>query len=274
MALTGQELFHHPDLGFLERWYCRLFGVPIVGLRIRARVIQKLLPETASCILDAGCGRGVISRILARKYPLAELTGLDTDSATQAANGKIAERSGLKNCKFKVGDLTTLDESGKYDLIISIDNLEHIENDLDVLCRFASAMTENGILIVHVPHFYRRWPLFKWTTNFEVPGHVRPGYHLPEIVERARKAGFSVERSGFSYGFLENLANNIGYAITTAEEKNRLLYAALFPLLNFLAWLGRGANPGMGAGVWLICRKFATPTALSAIQDEEFPDVD
>ena len=44
--------------------------------------------------------------------------------------------------------------------------------------------------------------------NFDVPGHVRPGYHLAQLVERVKQAGFTVADKGFSYGFLENLANN------------------------------------------------------------------
>ncbi|MFO1423607.1 MAG: methyltransferase domain-containing protein [Candidatus Competibacteraceae bacterium] len=148
-----------------------------------------------------------------------------------------------------VGDLTALDSDGEYDLIVSVDNLEHIENDLDVLRRFHRAMKLNGTLVVHAPHYYRRWPVFKWSRNFDVTGHVRPGYHLLELVERVRKAGFTIKRAGFSYGFLENLANNLSYRISAAEQKNRVLYALPFPVLNLSAWFGQCGKPGMGAEV-------------------------
>jgi len=255
MPFLGRDLYFHPALGFLEKWYCRILGVPIVGLRIRARLLERLLPEHAKSVLDAGCGRGVISRVLARRYPEATIDAIDQDAAGQDANRLIAQKTGLKNCRFKLGDLTELNETAAYDLIVSIDNLEHIIQDIDVLQRFYRAMVDGGTLLIHVPHYYRRWPIFKWSVNFDVPGHVRPGYHLPEIIERVRQAGFQVERSGFSYGFLENLANNLSYAITEAEERNRMLYAALFPVLNFLAWLGSGSSPRMGAGVWVIAQK-------------------
>ena len=151
--------------------------------------------------------------------------------------------------------MTTLDRDNEYNLIVSVDNLEHIANDLDVLRRFYQAMQSGGTLVVHVPHYYRRWPVFKWSRNFDVPGHVRPGYHLPELIERVRKAGFVVQQSGFSYGFLENLANNIGYFISAAEQNNQILYALLFPVLNLVAWLGQWGNPSMGAGVWCVAQK-------------------
>lgn len=253
--IPGSELYWDPSLGRLERRYCWLFGAPIVGLRIRWRWLQRLLPSTATQVLDAGCGRGIISRMLARRYPDAKINAIDQDEQAQRINQDIAQACRIANCHFRVGDLTTLDSDAEYDLIVSVDNLEHIENDLDVLQRFYRAIQPGGVLVVHVPHYYRRWPVFKWRRNFDVPGHVRPGYHLPELIERVRKAGFSVQQSGFSYGFLENLANNISYFISAAEQKNRILYALLFPVLNFVAWLGQGGRPGMGAGVWCVAQK-------------------
>ena len=251
----GRELFYDPTLGLLERWYCRLLGVPIVGLRIRLRRIRQLLPDQANNVLDAGCGRGVITRMLATRYPKAQVEGLDQDKLRQDANAVVAARTGLTNCIFREGDLTELDEEARYDLIVSVDNLEHIADDQAVMRRLFRALRPEGVLVVHVPHYYRRWPFFRWSKNFNVPGHIRPGYHLPELVERLRRVGFEIERTGFSYGFLENLANNLGYFITQAEERNRILYAALFPFLNAIAWLGQWSEPAMGAGVWVVARR-------------------
>lgn len=255
--LPGQEIYWDRSLRRLERCYCRFLGVPIVGLRIRLRYLQRLLPPAATSVLDGGCGRGVISRQLARRYPQARIDAIDQDQQAQHINQEIAQACHLQNCRFLVIDLTTLDVSGEYDLIVSVDNLEHIDNDLEVLQRFYRAMKPNGTLVVHVPHYYRRWPLFKWRRNFDVPGHVRPGYHLPELVERVRKAGFAVDQAGFSYGFLENLANNLGYAISGAEQKNKMLYALLFPILNIIAWLGHWGNSAMGAGVWCVAYRLS-----------------
>lgn len=269
MMLPGSELYHDASLGFLERWYCRIFGVPIIGLRIRLRWLEHLLPLNATRALDAGCGRGVISRALALRYPQGVVDAVDLNAEGQARNRLIAGRMGLPNCHFLHADLTRLDTEGQYDLVVSVDNLEHIEDDLGVLRGLHRAMRSGGVLVVHVPHYYRRWPVFKWMRNFDVPGHVRPGYHLPEIVERVRQAGFTVERSGFSYGFLENLANNLGYVITGAEERHKLLYAAFFPVLNFIAWLGHRGNTAMGAGVWVVARKAAVSDLQKAGEDEE-----
>lgn len=255
--LPGSELYWDPSLGTAERWYCRLLGVPIVGLRIRLRRLGRLIPISATSVLDAGCGRGVITRFLAKHYQSAQVEGIDENTSGQLTNQAIANSLSLHNCRFTVGDVLTYRKLDCYDLIVSIDNLEHVKDDMSVLANFHASLRESGRLVVHVPHYYRRWPVFRWRVNFEVPGHVRPGYHLPELTERARRAGFKVLQSGFSYGWLENLINNISYVITGAREERRLLYAALFPMLNFLAWLGQWSRPRFGAGVWVIAEKTA-----------------
>lgn len=256
MNLRGSELFFDPNLSSAERWYCRLFGVPIVGLRIRLRRIARLLPASADRILDAGCGRGVITRYLAHRYPNARVDGVDGDRIVQERNRRIASAIGLSRCNFIDADLLDFQNPGAYDLIVSVDNLEHIDDDERVLANFYQALRPNGLLLVHVPHYYRRWPILKWTVNFDVPGHFRPGYHLPELTERLQRAGFELCDCGFSYGLLENLANNLSYAITGAREQRKYLYALLFPLLNLIAALGNySRRPWMGAGAWAIARK-------------------
>ena len=255
MALIGTELYYNPSLSTLERYYCRIFGVPIVGLRIRLRRIIPLLPKTATKVLDAGCGRGIISRYLARRYTTAQIDAIDLNSEAQQQNREISMHIGIGNCNFINADLSAPLPHNNYDLIVSIDNLEHIEDDSALLTHFYQALATDGTLLIHVPHYYRRWPIFKWQENFDVPGHFRPGYHLPQLTELLQKAGFRIKKSGYSYGFLENFSNNLSYFITRAEERNRIIYALFFPILNLIAWFGQRNQPQCGAGVWVIAKK-------------------
>lgn len=269
MRFPGTEFFHDHSMGFVARVYCLLLGLPIIGLRIRLRRLSKILPGQATSVLDAGCGRGVISRTLAIRYPAARVVGIDQDESAQASNIMLANKMGLVNCKFEVADVTTYDAPATYDLIVSVDNLEHVAQDREAIANFFKSMKDGGTLVVHVPHFYRRWPLFKWTTNFDVPGHVRPGYHLAELTERVRGAGFDIRAHGFSYGFLENLSNNLSYAVTGAREQRKAIYALLFPPLNVLAWLGQWSRPRMGAALWMVASKSAQQKPVAKPEEED-----
>lgn len=226
-----------------------------MGLRIRVRRLQQILPAHADNLLDAGCGRGVITRVLAKRYPNATIDAVDADTGAQTANREISEKAGLRNCNFIDADLTSYRNPERYDLIVSVDNLEHVEDDEQVLRNFYDSIKSSGTLVAHVPHYYRRWPVLAWRENFDVPGHVRPGYHLAQLVERIERAGFTIRDKGYSYGFLENLSNNLSYKISGAQEKNRVLYALMFPLLNLLSWAGSFSKPKFGAGVWVVAIK-------------------
>jgi SAM-dependent methyltransferase len=259
---AGQELMHDPRLGKAERLYIRLLGAPVNGLRNRLRRIRPLLAGDYRRILDAGCGPGVFTYLLARLHPGAEVVGLDIDLQSVETNNLIARKARLPNCRFELGDVLDLPPDGSYDLALSVDNLEHLEDDRGALRSLHRALKPGGRLVAHVPGYYRRWFFFARRVNFEVPTHVRPGYTREEIVGRIEEAGFQVERSFYTYGFLETLSNNLSYLISGAARRRKPLYAAAFPFLLVLSWLGHRSRPSWGAGVAVVARRPEEPTHL------------
>lgn len=253
--MIGDELIFSPGLSLLERVYVKTFGVPINGLRIRLRRVMPAVQGDPATILDAGCGRAVFSYELAKKFPDAHVTGVDLDEEQLKKNEYIARKAGIDNLSFRLMDVGKLEFKDAFDLILSVDNLEHIEDDATALEYIAGALKREGRLVLHVPGKERRWPVFAFRENFDVPGHFRPGYTLKEISRKLASAGLKVLHRQYTYGFLENLTNNVSYFITGAEAKNKLLYALIFPWLNLLSWLGRNSTPRKGAGVLLIAEK-------------------
>lgn len=253
--MIGNELAYTPDIGLFEKIYIKIFGVPINGLRIRLRHILPVITGNYKKILDAGCGRAVFSFQLAKKFPEATVIGVDTDEEQLAVNRCIAQQAGLANVIFKPMDVASLDYHEEFDLILSVDNLEHIEDDRKALQDMVGALKKHGRLVLHVPGRERRWFFFTFQKNFDVPGHCRPGYSLNEINEKVKSVGMEVLSSRYTYGFLENLTNNISYLITGAEAKNRVLYALAFPFLNLISWFGKNSIPQKGAGILLVAEK-------------------
>jgi len=249
MNLPGRELAYDPDCSTLERLYVRALGAPINGLRIR---LAHVIPATRGDyrrILDAGCGGGAFSIELAKAHPGAEVVGVDLDESLVIKANRIAKTAGLGNLRFETADVTALRFRGEFDLVVSVDNLEHIEDEVAAIRSLHAALMPRGRLVVHVPGYYRRWPVLKKSVNFDVPGHVRPGYLLEDLTEKLAQGGFEVESARYTFGFLENLSNNISYAITGADKRNKMLYAFAFPFLQIIAHIGSGAKPTWGAGV-------------------------
>ncbi|MCI5208577.1 MAG: class I SAM-dependent methyltransferase [Candidatus Electrothrix sp. ATG2] len=256
--LLGNEQIHHPDYSLLEKLYIALFGMPIIGLRIRGRNIFQLIPKNKAYrhILDAGSGPGVFSFELARRFPTSQVLGIDLLSEAIDACKHIAAKVKISNVEFRQAGIEDLTEQDAFDLIICVDIMEHIEDDLSALKGLYEVTALGGVLVLHVPALYRRYPVWKKSLNFDVETHVRTGYKPHEIEEKVKQAGFQIQESGFTYGFWETLANNLSYMITRARMQNKKLYALAFPFLNLISLLGYRSRPAsLGAGVFIIAHK-------------------
>lgn len=245
----GPEFADDPRLGALKKAYVKVFGIPISGMRIRLRRILPEIQGDFTSIADLGCGKGIFSFELARRFPRAQVVGIDIDEKQVAINREIGRKHGHENVTFEVGDILKLHAREKFDLVLSVDNLEHIADDGRALGTIHESLKPGGTLFCHVPALDRIWLFAGMRTNFDVEGHVRPGYRQEEITERIEQAGFEIEWIKPTYGYLETVTNNLSYLITGARQKNAMAYALAFPLLNAVAWLGRNQDPGTrGAG--------------------------
>jgi SAM-dependent methyltransferase len=263
IGFPGAELALDPSLSWAERIYVRCLGVPVNGLRIRLRRVLPATRGTYRRILDAGCGPGVFTMELAKRHPEAEVVGVDIDPAAVERAGTIARRAGILNCRFQVGDVTGLGFRGEFDLVVSVDNLEHIADDVGALRCLCQALGTGGKLVLHTPNYYRRWLLLGRRVNFDVPGHARPGYHDEELRSKLERAGFTRVETQATYGVVETFTNNVSYLITGADRRNKQLYAVVFPILLSLSYLGQFSRPRWGAGL------LATATRPSDPHDHE-----
>ena len=144
----------------LKRWlfrlrnqYC-LFGTPpyaalLAKLRPPVNVIEKLKPflrhlkkRSLNCrILDVGSGQGALLVDLARAG-FEDLHGVDP-----FLNDTVPPRPEVTLHKSTVQDL----DAGKFDLIISHDSLEHVNDPGAVLTAMAARLTPGGQCRVELP---------------------------------------------------------------------------------------------------------------------------
>jgi len=260
LAQFSRPLLLDPALSSAERAYVRLWGVPVLGLRMRARyllpVLDRLPVDGVRRIADAGSGRGLFTFHLARRFPAAEVVGLDIDRGQVERNNAVTAGLGVGNCRFELADVTHMAPDEDWDLILSTDNLEHLEDDRAQARVFCNALRPGGRLVVHTPHRTRH--VFGWSRqNFmEIEGHVRPGYTRQELSELLSGAGLHVEEARYSYNSIETLANDLSFLITGGRERRRILYALAFPLLIAIAQLGRPFPARrIGSGLVVVARR-------------------
>lgn len=218
-----------------------------VGVIIRwewlLRAIEPLLARGAMRVLDAASGDGTYAFRLARRYPQATFHGVELDAEKVRRCAKRLEKERLPNLTFEEGDL--LDPRGKeeYHLVYSVDTLEHIGDDRKVLAHFAAALRPGGSLLAHVPlvpqrHWFRRFDLDRRRD----PAHVREGYRIGELEEKARSAGLETVRVRYTHG----RAGTLAWELWRIAERNALSRSLLYPAIRTLIALETTRRPTRG----------------------------
>lgn len=253
----GWDHGEDPGLRWPERTYIRLFGYPAIGMRIRAKGVLPLFERlgTPRRVLDAGCGKGVFSLAMARRFPAAQVTAVDMTESLIERNRKLIATLGVPNLEFRVADVTQLQDAQGFDAILATDILEHVDEDQALLQTFHDNLASGGTLILHVPHVTRH--VWGWSRqNFMgIEGHVRPGYTMEGLRGMLEKSGFRVEDAFYNYNNVETLVNDISYLVTGGRERNKALYALVFPWLLLGSWLAGTRRPSRGSGLIYLARR-------------------
>ncbi len=101
-------------------------------------------------ILDAGCGNGILTCFLAKRFPDATIIGIDISAEGIEQARKLALSLALTNIKFEVGDIKDFlfDATDSFDLILSVAALEvtspFLIKQLHNLCKHLS---EDGLML-------------------------------------------------------------------------------------------------------------------------------
>lgn len=110
--------------------------------------VETIRPLAGKAALDVGCGAGLLCEPLARLG--AEVTGVDAAAANVEAAAHHAERVGL-NIRYIAGELTTLG-LGEFDLVTSLEVLEHVADKPAFLAGLAKHLAPGGLMVLSTPN--------------------------------------------------------------------------------------------------------------------------
>lgn len=131
-------------------------------------------------ILEIGCGTGETLKTLEK---WGNVYGIDMSK--EAID--FCKTKGFKN--VVLGDINEMDISeykNKFDLIVTLDVLEHIQDDVSTLKRMRTMLKDNGYILINVPAYK-----FLWSDHDEALHHKRR-YHSLELTQKVKDAGFTV----------------------------------------------------------------------------------
>lgn len=200
---------------------------------------------------DAGAGFGQYSWFILKNWEKAAVHAVDLKTDYIASFSKYIGKE--NNFTAQQADLTSYQPRGKFDLIIAIDILEHIEEDEQVLKNFRKVLAANGKLIISSPSNFDE--AAKFTEE-----HVRPGYSKQEILDKLQRNGFEIVDFQYSYGKLGHLAWILimkkPMQLLEKSRYNFLLlpfyYLFVYPLAFVLMLLDLYGKNSIGTGVLVV----------------------
>ena len=113
-------------------------------------IIMGWLPKLEGLrVLNAGCGSGELNTLLARQESW-QIDALDIDARAVFLSQELKETQNLVN--VTISHVRIEDHPGcDYDIIISNDVLEHIQDDNLAIQKLANMLKPDGLLFVSVP---------------------------------------------------------------------------------------------------------------------------
>jgi SAM-dependent methyltransferase len=152
-------------------------------------------------ILDAGSGFGQYTYFLSGIDKSWFVDAIDVKEEQIADCNNFFSRISRQNVFFETGDLTTYVKPDTFDLILSVDVMEHIMEDEKVFVNFYDSLTNKGMLLISTPSDQGGSDVHEHNEGSSfIDEHVRDGYNINEIQEKLRHAGFSKTEAGYTYG--------------------------------------------------------------------------
>lgn len=252
----------------LKALFFRVFGTPDTHTRLRnsyvLNQIERLDLSPQSQVLEGGFGRAIVMLSLARRHPDWRLTGIELDPLMAGDARRVIEQGGYSNVRVVKGNIEELDKKNTYDLVISIDTMEHIEDDVGFLRSHLRALKPGGFLVLHVPKRHQeQWRLIPAFRQHQVKGiarekdeedaravyvegHVRDEYTAEELVQVAEKAGFRIVDLHETIGRWGEVSFELNNLVWPFPPLRYLLALLTYPLAIPLAYLDLLTSPSRG----------------------------
>ncbi len=191
-----KSLYFLLDLLLLRTWH----------IKKALRKIARQFPGNAS-VLDAGSGFGQYAWRMSKMNRRWNIKAIDINSEQTEDCNAFFQKTGLSGrVTFRTGDLTSLTDLNCYNIILSVDVMEHIEEDVLVFQNFYKSLKENGIVLISTPSDKGGSDVHTDDEETFIDEHVRDGYSIDDITEKLSRAGFRNIEAGYTYGKPGNIS--------------------------------------------------------------------
>lgn len=203
-----------------------------------------------SIILDAGCDTGRDAIYLAAKYPNSFVLGIDINADAISEAKERLTKAKLDNANFDIMSILDIPYKDKFDVIYSIEVLEHIYDYEKCIHNFYKALKANGKLIIHVPCPNQRRH-FKRFRKMVYPDHKHDNMSVNDIIVALEANHLQVLEVKYTSGWFGSL----GWEIFEIIRPRTLLKRVLFPIILLLFYTDVLSHNRTGNNVMIIAKK-------------------
>jgi SAM-dependent methyltransferase len=241
------------DLLLLRTWH----------VKKALRKIARQFPGDAS-VLDAGSGFGQYTWRMSKMNSRWNIKAIDINSEQAKGCSEFFGKTGLSDrVTFRTEDLTALSDINCYNIILSVDVMEHIEKDVLVFQNFYKSLKENGILLISTPSDKGGSDVHSDNEESFIDEHVRDGYSIEDITNKLTLAGFRNIEAIYTYGKPGNISWRLSmkYPVKMLTVSHLffvilpIYYLIFFPVSILLNIFDVSLNHKTGTGLLVTARK-------------------
>jgi SAM-dependent methyltransferase len=224
---------------FLRKLFYKLLDMLLLrSWHIRREIREWAINRPEAQILDAGSGFGQYTYFLSGKSKRYVITAVDVKEEQVEDCNNFFKQIKRKNARFEVADLTTYVKPEMYNLILSVDVMEHIEEDVLVFENFAKSLVKGGMLLISTPSDQGGSDVHGDDDTSFIEEHVRDGYNMEEIKKKILSAGFSEVKVRYSYGWAGKISwkFSMKYPILMLGKTKAFFIILPFYYLIFYPW--------------------------------------
>jgi 2-polyprenyl-3-methyl-5-hydroxy-6-metoxy-1,4-benzoquinol methylase len=183
----GLEL--HPYKGYLHRILAADYHTAKINHYVRYKFASSLVKDD-HCVLDIACGVGYGSSLLAHETGARLICGVDLSAEALDFADRMFRHDRIR---FMQGNCleSSLLEIGQFDLIVSFETIEHVEDDLTLLQNFSKWLKKDALLVGSAPN--------QDVMPFNRDEHLYHYKHYTRVMltELLRKTGFEIVFIGY-----------------------------------------------------------------------------
>jgi SAM-dependent methyltransferase len=232
-------------------------------VRRELRKIRQRFGDRKITILDAGTGYGQYAYFMSKALEPCEIEAIDIKTDWIADCKNFFENRKINNVKFSVEDLTQINYSEKFDLILCVDVMEHIPDDVAVFKNFFKALKPNGFLIINTPSVYGGSDVHNEDEESFIGEHARVGYSKEDFESKLHPLGFTTYQSRYTYGYWGDKAWRLGikYPMLMLNLSKAFFlflpfyFILTFPLTFLMMYVDYKSTNKIGSGINFIAQK-------------------